>query len=65
MNDNLLKVNTTGVLLTSNPSFPDNIGVFETRNDVVRNSEGEFHAALASFLKNEETLLRIISKWNW
>lgn len=51
--------------LTSNPSFPNNIGVFEAGNNVVGDSEGEFQAVLTSFLENEDTLLRIRSKWNW
>lgn len=53
------------ICLTSNTSFPDHIGVFEARNNVVGDSEGEFQAVFASFLQCEETLLRTSSKWNW
>lgn len=53
------------VCLTSDTSFPDNIGVSEARDDVVGDSEGESQAVFASFLECEEALLWRDSEWNW
>ncbi|KAF7803828.1 putative long-chain-alcohol O-fatty-acyltransferase 5 [Senna tora] len=50
---------------TLDTSFPDSVGVFETRNDVMADLESEHEPVMATFLQSEPQTLRFSTLWYW